>query len=193
MDPQKVLAILEWPTPSDRNGVQRFISFTNFNRRFIKNFLTIIVPNTKLTHLHTCFIWSQEAQAAFEQLKTLFTSAPVLQHLDPALPFVLEVDASEVATGAVLSQRLCPKALLHPVAFCSKKLSQAQVTQSPKFPKLIKKLIFFYYWMYFWTFDRRESRSCVRGIWVQLCTTSQKNDLAMKGVNVPGGEVVKGF
>lgn len=58
----------------------------------------------------------------FEQLKALFTSAPVLQHPDPAL---LEVDASEVATQAVLSQQQGPKALLHLVA-CFKKLSQVE-------------------------------------------------------------------
>lgn len=50
----------------------------------------------------------------------------MLQHSDPTLPFVLEVDASEVATGAVLSHCQAPKALLDPVAFCSRKLNQAE-------------------------------------------------------------------
>ena len=56
----------------------------------------------------------------------MFVSAPVLQHPDPALPYILEVDASEVATGAILSQRQGPKSLLHPVAFFSRKMTQPE-------------------------------------------------------------------
>lgn len=63
---------------------------------------------------------------AFEQLKALFISTSMLQHPDPALPFILEVDAFEVATGTMLSQHQGPKALLHPAAFCSRKLNQAE-------------------------------------------------------------------
>lgn len=48
----------------------------------------------------------------------LFIFAPVLQHPDLALPYALEV-----ATGKILSQRQGPKALLHPVAFASRKMS----------------------------------------------------------------------
>lgn len=59
-------------------------------------------------------------------MKALFTSASVLKHPYPALPYILEVDASEIAVGAVLSQRQGPKALLHPVAFFSCKLSEAE-------------------------------------------------------------------
>lgn len=121
MDPEKVSAIIEWKAPSKREGVQRFVGFANFYRRFIKCFLTIISPITQLTRLHTHFLWNQDDQTAFKHLKILFTSAPALQHPDPAFSFVLVVDASEIATGAVLSQRLGPKALLYPVAFCSKK------------------------------------------------------------------------
>lgn len=126
MDPQKVQAILDWPTPSDKKGVQRFVGFANFYRRFIRNFSSIISPITQVTRLHVRFLWSSEAQSAFEKLKSLFTSAPILRHPDPALPYILEVDASEVATGAVLSQRLGPKSLLHPVAFSSRKMSQPE-------------------------------------------------------------------
>ncbi|XP_077306109.1 uncharacterized protein LOC143925438 [Lithobates pipiens] len=103
MDPQKVKAILEWPVLSDKKGIQRFIGFSTFYRRFIKNHSAIISPITQLTPLHFRFHWSLEAQAAFDRLKAVFVSAPVLQNPNPALPYVLEVDASEVATGAILS------------------------------------------------------------------------------------------
>ncbi|XP_073491307.1 uncharacterized protein [Aquarana catesbeiana] len=126
MDPQKVSAILDWPAPTDKKGVQRFVGFSNFYRKFIKDFSKIIAPITELTKQGARFCWSSQAQAAFEKLKGLFTSASILKHPDPALPFVLEVDASEIAVGAVLSQRQGPKALLFPVAFFSRKLSSSE-------------------------------------------------------------------
>ena len=126
MDPQKVTAILDWPAPVDKKGVQRFVGFANFYRKFIRGFSNIIAPITSLTKQTVRFHWSPEAQGAFEALKKLFTSASVLKHPDPSLPYILEVDASETAVGAVLSQRQGPKALLHPVAFFSRKLSDAE-------------------------------------------------------------------
>ncbi|KAM5171940.1 uncharacterized protein ACMZJ9_004758 [Mantella aurantiaca] len=94
MDPQKISAILGWPSPFDRKGVLRFEGFANFYRRFIKGFSGIIAPITALTSPSVRFRWSPEAEEAFRTLKKLFTSAPILQHPDPTLPYVLEVDAS---------------------------------------------------------------------------------------------------
>ena len=70
--------------------------------------------------------WSAEANRAFEHLKTLFTSVPVLAHPDPSLPFIVEVDASEAGIGAVLSQRSGTPLKLRPCALFSKKLSPAE-------------------------------------------------------------------
>jgi hypothetical protein len=50
-------------------------------------------------------VWSPAANWAFRLLKGRFTSAPLLKHPDPTISFVVEVDASEVGVGAVLSQR----------------------------------------------------------------------------------------
>lgn len=126
MDPQKVKAILECPAPVNKKGVQRFVGFANFYRGFIKKFAAIISPITQVTRQHIQFKWSFETQAAFDKLKTLFISAPVLQHHKPTLPYALEVDASEIATGAILSQNQGSTALLYPIAFSSCKMSQPE-------------------------------------------------------------------
>ncbi|KAK3518322.1 hypothetical protein QTP86_018839 [Hemibagrus guttatus] len=55
-----------------------------------------------------------------------FTSAPILHHPDPDLPFVVEVDASSSGLGAVLSQRHGEPGKLHPCAFYSRKLMAAE-------------------------------------------------------------------
>lgn len=69
MDPQKVTAILDWPAPVDKKGVQRFIGFANFYRKFIRGFSAIIAPITELTKQGTRFLWSPKVQSAFEALK----------------------------------------------------------------------------------------------------------------------------
>ena len=55
---------------------------------------------------------------AFKSLKKAFTSAPILAHVDPEKPFIIEVDASEFALGSILSQRGNDEKL-HLVAFHS--------------------------------------------------------------------------
>lgn len=53
----------------------------------------------------SCLSWTSEAIQAFQNLKERFTSAPILHHPDPSIPFIVEVDASSTGIGAVLSQR----------------------------------------------------------------------------------------
>lgn len=60
------------------------------------------------------------------QLKERFTSAPVLKLPDPTKPFVVEVDASEVGLGEVLSQYYGAACKLHPCAFFSRKLTDTE-------------------------------------------------------------------
>lgn len=38
MDPDKVKAVVDWPSPDSRKALQRFLRFANFYRRFIRNF-----------------------------------------------------------------------------------------------------------------------------------------------------------
>ncbi|KAI2647542.1 Transposon Tf2-9 polyprotein [Labeo rohita] len=71
------------------------------------------------------FQLTPEAIQAFKKLCHLFTTAPVLLHPDPTKPFVVEVDASDVGVGAVLSQR-GPDEKLHPCSFFSRKFNPTQ-------------------------------------------------------------------
>lgn len=78
-------------------------------------------PLTALTSVKKPFLWSTEAYAAFRLLKERFTSAPILRIPDPALQFVVELDASDVGVGAVLSQWVISDGKLHPCAFFSRR------------------------------------------------------------------------
>ncbi|KAL0147024.1 hypothetical protein M9458_057548, partial [Cirrhinus mrigala] len=126
MDPDKVKAVVDWPTPESRKALQRFLGFANFYRRFIRNFGQLATPLTALTSARTTFRWSSAAEAAFTKLKSRFVSAPILVAPDPTRQFVVEVDASEVGVGAVLSQRSASDDRMHPCAFFSRRLSPAE-------------------------------------------------------------------
>ncbi|KAK3535972.1 hypothetical protein QTP70_022854 [Hemibagrus guttatus] len=71
-------------------------------------------------------VWTDQAREAFQQLKECFTSAPILRHPDPDLPFVVEVDASSSGLGAVLSQCHGKPGKLRPCAYYSRKLTAAK-------------------------------------------------------------------
>ncbi|KAI2657573.1 Transposon Tf2-9 polyprotein [Labeo rohita] len=126
MDPQKLEAVRSWPLPTSLKQLQRFLGFANFYRRFIQGFSATAAPLTALTKpSHGAFHLTPEAIQAFKTLCNLFTTAPVLTHPNPDKPFVVEVDASDVGVGAVLSQR-GPDGKLHPCSFFSRKFNPTQ-------------------------------------------------------------------
>ena len=75
-------------------------------RKFLPDFPTIVDPLTHLTKRDVAFVWSEEAQSAFEQIKALITSAPILHRPSFDHPFVIQTDASDSGLGAVLAQTI---------------------------------------------------------------------------------------
>src|SRR4051812_43337083 len=122
MDPAKTDVILRWPVPTTVKEVQSFLGFANFYRRFIQNYSHIARPLHNLTSKNVSFVWSESCQAAFDSLKSAFTSAPILAHFDPENPIVLETDGSEYAIAGVLSQLDCSTNTVHPIAFYSRSM-----------------------------------------------------------------------
>uniref|UniRef100_A0A3B1J8V2 Gypsy retrotransposon integrase-like protein 1 n=1 Tax=Astyanax mexicanus TaxID=7994 RepID=A0A3B1J8V2_ASTMX len=127
MDPTKIAAVLSWPTPRTIKDLQRFLGFANFYRRLIRGFSVLAAPLTSaLRGGEKKLRWNKDTEQSFQNLKNRFTSAPILKHPNPELQFVVEVDASEVGVGAVLSQRQGTPPKLYPCAFFSRKLSEAE-------------------------------------------------------------------
>ena len=123
MDLAKVAGIAEWPVPSTKKEVQSFLGFTNFYWRFIQDFSHHARPLFNLTKNNVKWHWSAEEQSAFNTLKGLITSAPILASPDNTRPFCIEADSLDFATGAVLSQQSPDDGTWHPVTFLSKSLS----------------------------------------------------------------------
>jgi hypothetical protein len=122
MDDDKVKALSEWEPPSTRRQLQRFLGFANFYRRFIQGFSTLSLPLVSLTRKDAPFAWTTDCQLAFEALKKAFITAPALRTYDWSLKTVVEVDASNWASGGCLSQ-VGPDGELYPVAYFSAKHS----------------------------------------------------------------------
>ena len=122
MDREKLSEVLEWPVPTKVKQVQAFLGFANFYCRFIENFAKISKPLFDLTKKNSIWTWGVEQQNAFEALKKAFTTALVLRIPNDKDLFKLSTDASDFATGAVLSQKDMQTNLWHPVAFFSKSL-----------------------------------------------------------------------
>ena len=122
----KVDAITAYPAPTTVRELRRFLGMAGYYRGFCKNFSTVAHPLTSLLSPSKPFIWSLECQHAFETIKSLLCSAPVLSAPDFSRPFALEVDASGVGAGAVLLQEDV-SGIVHPVCYFSRKFNKYQV------------------------------------------------------------------
>ncbi|KAI0998309.1 hypothetical protein K3495_g9886 [Podosphaera aphanis] len=125
MDPKKVACVQEWPAPRCVRDVQGFLGFANFYRRFIPEFSRLAAPLTNLTKKDVPFAWSDTCDSSFLKIKRSFKEGTMLAHFDPTLQTILETDASDFVTAAVLSQ-YDKSGILRPVAFMSKKMIPAE-------------------------------------------------------------------
>ena len=125
----KVNAISEFPMPNCKRQLMRFLGMTGYYRKFCKNFSGIAEPLTNLLKKSTKFKWNDKYQDAFDRLKAILKSAPVLLAPDFDKCFKLAVDASDVGIGAVLFQE-DNNGIDHPVCYFSKKLNKHQKNYS---------------------------------------------------------------
>ena len=101
-DPEKTAQVSDWPSPSNRKEVRRFLGFTGYYRRFIKAYSNIAAPlynlisgdpkrkkrGTRQKSPSVPFIWTEDCQRAMDLLKQHMTSPPILAYADYELPFV---------------------------------------------------------------------------------------------------------
>ena len=107
IDNTRIQPILDIQPPISKKGVQSIVGIFNYNRQFIKGFAGLARPLYKLLRKESKFVWTVECQDSLDALKEAMTTAPCL-----ALPdtddanhtFRVEVDASNIAFGAVLTQ-----------------------------------------------------------------------------------------
>ncbi|KAI9035908.1 pol polyprotein [Aspergillus affinis] len=124
VDPEKIAVITNWQVPTTVRGVQSFLGFCNFYRRFIEAYSRIARLLYALTKKLSSFEWTSSYQEAFEQLKKYLTSAPLLRHHDPTLPSGIETEASNCVIAGIFSQLF--EGRWHPIAYFSRDMLGAE-------------------------------------------------------------------
>ncbi|GFY00219.1 retrovirus-related Pol polyprotein from transposon 17.6 [Trichonephila clavipes] len=106
--------------PHNSKEVSKFLGMFQLYAKFIKTFADICEPLYNLKRNIKRFIWSIEAQKAFDAVKAAITKSPVLKFPDFKNPFQLFTDASSIGVEAVLNQEQ------RPLVFASRTLSAAE-------------------------------------------------------------------
>nr|KAG5707461.1 hypothetical protein BaRGS_011965 [Batillaria attramentaria] len=137
-DPEKTEVIRNWPTPTNPEAVRRFLGFAGYYRKFVKDFSKIAAPLTALmpvpakkqkgkrksSHQQKPWQWGDDEEGAFQRLKTILSSPPVLGYADFSLPFKLHTDASGTGLGGVLYQH--QDGVNRVIAYASRALSKSE-------------------------------------------------------------------
>ncbi|WVZ93426.1 LOW QUALITY PROTEIN: hypothetical protein U9M48_039404 [Paspalum notatum var. saurae] len=112
---------VEWKQPEIVTEIQSFLGLVGYYRRFIKDFSKTAKPMTFLTKKNAKYVWSPNCEEAFQTLKNLLTSTPVLAQPDVTKPFDVYCDASGNGLDCVLMQER------RVIAYASRQLRKHEV------------------------------------------------------------------
>ena len=104
IDPEKVIAVVNYPRPTDKTEVKAFLGLTGFLRRFIRSYAEVTAPLNMLYEKSRVYKWTSAAEKSFNALKEKITKSPILIRPHFASDFKLYTDASSFRLGAILAQ-----------------------------------------------------------------------------------------
>jgi hypothetical protein len=123
-DPGKIDAVRWFLKPMTITSVRSFLGLTGYYCKYIRGYSRIASPLFELTKKDVVFIWNQDCQRAFDDLKKALVEAPILVRPNFKEPFCLDVDWSTKGVGAILSQK--EGRFEKVIAYASKALTEAQ-------------------------------------------------------------------
>ena len=93
-------AVEAFPTPTTKKQVHMFLALTGYYRKCKPKYAAVACPLTDLTKKSApnCLVWTKQCEEAFQTLKRLLCSAPVVKRPDFKKAFILQTDASELAS-----------------------------------------------------------------------------------------------
>ena len=104
IDPKKVETILSMQAPTNIKDLQSFLGLLKYLNRFSANLVQIAEPLQRLCKKDTVYAWESQQQEAFEAIKVVITTTPVLAYFDKDKKHYIQTDASQKGLGAVLLQ-----------------------------------------------------------------------------------------
>ncbi|GKA18965.1 putative reverse transcriptase domain-containing protein [Tanacetum coccineum] len=104
LDPAKVKAITKWPRPTTVIEVRSFLGLAGYYRRFVEGFSLPALPLTQPMRKREKFVWNEEREKSFEELKRRFVSSPVLTLRSRTGGHQIYSDASKKGLSCVLMQ-----------------------------------------------------------------------------------------
>jgi hypothetical protein len=125
MDPKKVKAIKEWPSPRNIFEVRSFHGLSSFYRKFIRNFSGICAPILEIVEKEKQpFRWTEATEKGFKLLKEKITKRSILSLPDFNKIFTVRCDTNWTTVGGVLSQDD------KPIAYFNEKLNEPKQKHS---------------------------------------------------------------
>ena len=104
MDPAKIDAVVKWERPKNASEIRSFLRLAGYYRRFVQGFSSIATSLTKLTKKNAPYVWTDQCEASFQELKKRLTSALVLTLPSRSGSYTIFTDASNIGLGCVLMQ-----------------------------------------------------------------------------------------
>lgn len=92
-DDSKIETIKNYPIPTNKDEVKRFVAIANYYRRFIKDFALLAAPLNQLISKNVYFSWDDKYSKAFECVRLSLMSSKLLQYPDFSKSFVITLDA----------------------------------------------------------------------------------------------------
>ena len=135
VDPAKVKAIRDMPTPTDKAGVQRLLGLVQYLSKFLPNLSDMAKPLRELMQQDVEWDWGDGQARALERLKHAVTTTPVLRCYSLDDEVTVQCDASQSGLGAALLQNG------QPIAYASRALTSAE-TRYAQIEKELLAIVF---------------------------------------------------
>ena len=150
-DPERAAAIKDMPAPKNITSLQSFLGLANYYNVFVPNIHKLRAPLNELLKKDQKWIWTQECQEAFQEIKNVLTSDLFLTHYDPKKEIVVASDASAYGIGACILHKM-EDGKMKPIAHASRTLLPAEKNYSQiekealSIMFAVKKIPSFYTW-----------------------------------------------
>ncbi len=130
-NPALTASVREAAPPTDLATLRSFLGLSGYFRRFVPRYAAVVEPLTALTRSGVPYLWGESQQKAFEEIKRLLTSPPILALPERGAEMRVETDASGTHAAGAIYQRSAASGLFHPMAYWSATFDESQRRWSP--------------------------------------------------------------